>query len=120
MNTVIIGNLEWSHTLPNGERVNYKEAEKAVAALGYGWRIPTIRELFSLVDHLHHDPAIDTEKFPDTRSYAYWSSTPCAWNAAAVWVVYFDYGHTDSRDRSHSACIRAVRDVVQPAEETQP
>jgi hypothetical protein len=84
--------LEWSNTLLDGKPVNYEAAEKAIAALGEGWRIPTFEELFSLVDRTRHDPAIDTEKFPDTKSTWYWSSTPTAWNSAAVWVVGFGYG----------------------------
>lgn len=103
--------LIWTrNTLTKG--VDYADAEKAVAALGHGWRLPTVHELSSLVDHIRHDPAIDAEAFPDTRSRAYWSSTPCAWDAAAMWVVHFDYGHTDGYDRHCGAYVRAVRDVA--------
>lgn len=101
--------LEWSPTLLDGKQVTLAEAEKAVAALGDGWRIATYEELHSLVDRSRHDPAIDTEKFPDTKSAPYWTSTPCAWNKAARWVVYFSYGYVRDYGASYGACVRACR-----------
>lgn len=67
--------LEWSGTLLDGKCVTLAEAEAAVAALGEGWRLPTVKELFALVDRGRHNPAIDTEKFPDTKSDWYWTGT---------------------------------------------
>lgn len=104
------GQLEWSNTLLNGESVNFEAAEKAVAALGPGWRLPTRRELESLVDLSRHDPAIDTDQYPDTQSKAYWTSTECAWNKSARWVVSFSSGSVNGyHGRSYLACVRAVR-----------
>jgi hypothetical protein len=97
--------LTWSkETL--AKDVTYDDALKV---LGEGWRLPTIKELFSLADHTRSSPAIDVEVFPDTESDWYWSSTPTAWNDAAVWVVDFNYGCVLSLRRGSSACVRAVR-----------
>ena len=101
--------LEWSDTLLGGETVTYETAEEAVQTLGDGWRLPTRKELESLVDTSRHEPAIDTDKFPDTRSKRYWTSTPCAWNDSAVWVVYFSSGLVYNYHRSSSGCVRACR-----------
>ncbi|MDP2141330.1 MAG: DUF1566 domain-containing protein [Gammaproteobacteria bacterium] len=101
--------LEWSSTLLDGKDVTLAEAEAAVAALGEGWRLPTVKELFSLVDHGRHAPAIDTEKFPDTKSDWYWTGTPCSWNANARWVVYFGGGSVSGYYVSSYACVRACR-----------
>ncbi|WP_346839794.1 DUF1566 domain-containing protein [Microbulbifer sp. SAOS-129_SWC] len=101
--------LEWSETLLDGEDVTYEAAEQAIAELGEGWRMPTRKELESLIDTSRYNPAIDTEKFPDTKSDWYWTSTPCAWNDAAVWVVDFSYGYVTDDRRYDSACVRAVR-----------
>jgi hypothetical protein len=105
--------LEWSSTLLDGKSVTYEAAEKAISALGEGWRMPTRRELESIQDLTRHDPCIDAEKFPDTKSSAYWSGTPCAWSpTAAVWVVGFDFGFSDGNPRYYGgACVRAVRSV---------
>lgn len=101
--------LEWSKTLLDGETVTHQDAEEAVANLGEGWRLPTREELESLLDLSRHDPAIDTNLFPDTKSCAYWTSTPCAWNPSARWVVDFNYGYVLAFRRSYVACVRAVR-----------
>jgi len=101
--------LEWSETLLEGESVTYDKAEAAIKALGEGWRLPTRGELESILDLSRYDPAIDTDKFPDTKSGYYWTSTPCALNDAAVWVVGFGYGGVTDSYRYLSACVRAVR-----------
>ncbi|MFL1404220.1 DUF1566 domain-containing protein [Marinobacter sp. M1N3S26] len=89
--------------------VTHEQAEKAVADLGGEWRLPTIQELFTLVDHSRHLPAINTEVFPDTESDWYWSSTEASFSASARWVVYFGYGDVGGFPRTHDACVRAVR-----------
>ncbi|GAB0151071.1 DUF1566 domain-containing protein [Marinobacterium sp. BA1] len=107
--TIKNSSLEWSGTLLDGEAVTYTDAEEAVAALGQGWRLPTRQELESILDLSCHDPAIDTDTFPDTQSSSYWTSTPCAWNDSARWVVFFYYGYVNHLLRYYGACVRAVR-----------
>ena len=115
--TIVVGesqaandSLEWSGTLLEGKSVTYEEAEKAIKALGPGWRLPTRQELESILDLSRHDPAIDTERFPDTQSTYYWTSTPCAWNkTSAVWFVGFGSGGVHNGHRNDLACVRAVR-----------
>jgi len=89
--------------------VNFDGAEKAVAALGDGWRIPTVDELATLVDRTRYEPAIDVEAFPNTANDWYWTSTPCAWRASAVWVVGFSNGFVHDGYRHGVCCVRAVR-----------
>ena len=103
--------LEWSKTLCDGEAVDYAAAEKACASLGEGWRLPTRMELESILDLTCHDPAIDEQRFPDTESAAYWTSTPCAWGPSCAWVVYFGNGYASNAYRFYHACVRAVRSV---------
>jgi hypothetical protein len=93
------------------KEVNHEAAEKAVAELGEGWRLPTVEELFALADRTRQEPAIDTDAFPDTESDWYWTSTPTAWSSAAVWVVGFDLGNSYGAHRDYDACVRAVRSV---------
>lgn len=104
--------LEWSETLFDGEIVEYGEAEKAVSELGDGWRMPTLRELESLLDRTRHSPAINSEKFPGTIGDFYWTNRdncPCAWNEDCVWVVDFGCGIVDYFHHRGGACVRAVR-----------
>ncbi len=53
------------------------------------WRLPTIKELRSLVDYSRYNPAIDTVKFPGALSSWYWSSTTHAYNVNYAWGVGF-------------------------------
>lgn len=105
--------LTWARTLTqDGEaaRMTHAAAEKACAALGDGWRLPTRAELLTLVDDTKHDPAIDNATFPDTRSSWYWTSTPAAWNPSAyAWIVVFNYGAASNYHRLDGAFVRAVR-----------
>ena len=103
--------LEWSETLCDGRSVDYDTAEKACAARGAGWRLPTRMELESILDLTRHDPAVDIAQFPDTKSAWYWTSTPCAWVASCAWIVYFSNGYASSLLRDYRACVRAVRSV---------
>jgi hypothetical protein len=42
---------------------------------GTGWRLPSAKELLTLVDPTRYDPAIDPNAFPGTKGVAYWSAS---------------------------------------------
>ena len=100
-------NLIWSANL--GEDLTFAEAEEKVAELGNGWRLPTLDELQLIVDRTKCRPAANTELFTDMKLDWYWTSSPCAWNESARWVVGFGYGFVDYLHQYHLACVRAVR-----------
>ena len=62
------------------------------------WRLPTIKELESIVqDDLYTNLGIDTAYFPDTQSSNYWSSTTRVENPDYAWHVSFTgiiYGYS--------------------------
>jgi len=72
------------------------------------WGLPTIKELFSLVDFTKVNPCIDTNFFPGTKHYNYWSSTDCNGHA---WLVHFFNGLVSYYDKSNAYYVRAVRTV---------
>ena len=67
------------------------------------WRVPTIEELFTLIDYTKCNPASFLE---DTVSYYYWSSTVLN----GTFVVDFEVGHIDRFTHSGNHYIRFVRD----------
>ena len=72
------------------------------------WRLPTIKELASIVDLEKCSPAIDTTAFPDTLSSNYWSSTTHAHSTRNPWSIYFHNGYYYPKSGSYYY-VRAVR-----------
>lgn len=98
-------NLEWGPT--SKKDLNYADAEKYCADLG--GRLPTVKELFSLVDHDKYDPAIDKDIFPDTKSAWYWTATPYKASFGYVWCVFFFNGYVGDGRKGLANCVRPVR-----------
>lgn len=57
-----------------------------------GWRLPTRRELASIVHLGAINLTIDTNYFPSTMNSWYWSSDTFAIDPGEAWVVRFDTG----------------------------
>ncbi len=76
------------------------------------WRLPTRRELLSIVHHGANGPAIDAGAFPATQSAPYWSSDAQGGDA---WTVDFSDGDTKRIARTETHAARLVaRPVNQP------
>lgn len=86
----------------------WAEAMQHAAALGDGWRLPTIHELFALVDPARFNPATT---LPGMRADWYWSSSSssCAASAFYAWFVYFSSGYVNYSDKTNTFCVRCVR-----------
>src|ERR1019366_7795804 len=78
---------------------------------GTGWRLPTSKELYSIVDlsQPQTGPTIDPTAFPSTPPAAFWSSPPYAGASSFALVVKFTYGHTTFSDVSVASYVRCVR-----------
>ena len=77
-----------------------------------GWRLPTRRELLSIVHNGTSNPSIDTVHFPNTIASNltfYWSNNTFAPNPVVVWVVDFFDGSTNAGDNSNNFAVRLVR-----------
>ncbi len=76
-----------------------------------GWRLPNVKELFSIVDRTRSNPAIDTTIFPATNTnHNLWSSTPLVSSSlVAARYVSFVEGHVSDQQRSVGFNVRLVR-----------
>lgn len=83
---------------------------------GYtNWRIPTIKELETLVDRNRNaPPAIDPIFDPTSNSTLqlsnYWSSTNFVNSPTYAWYENFYWGGSGVELKSYGRCVRAVRD----------
>lgn len=103
--------LAWQRVVP-GKTYSANEAARYCAGLelaGRGWRLPSIKELHTLVDETRTLPAIDTRAFPDTPPAFFWTSSQVAGFVMYTWSVNF----ADGRDawftpdrQQHVRCVR--------------
>jgi len=73
------------------------------------WRLPTRRELLSIVDNGRLKPAIYTRYFPYASEEHYWTSSPYPGQDNMAWQVYFQYGEADTNDKKQGNPVRLVR-----------
>ncbi len=73
------------------------------------WRLPTIRELQTLVEPGKNNPAINSDIFPETLSSFFWSGSPSAVSSNLAWYVGFGYGYAFSNSRGDGNRVRLVR-----------
>ncbi|MDQ2646693.1 MAG: DUF1566 domain-containing protein [Myxococcota bacterium] len=90
-----------------GENLDFAAAEGHCAALGA--RVPSMKELQTLVDRMQVRPSIDGEFFPDTASEAFWTSSRVAGNPELAWSVSFELGRSDQTAIGSEFYVRCVR-----------
>lgn len=94
------------------QRVTYAQAEKLCRELRLGkhddWRIPTIKELHSIIDYKKYDPAI-LDGFSIGESSYYWSSTQYMGDPDKVWGIDFKDGTLDPNGKAYDRRVRCVR-----------
>ena len=76
-----------------------------------GFRVPSMKELTTLVDETRVEPAIDLEAFPEAPNASFWSSTPWAFTPAAAWHVRFQTGialYETATDAYRVRCVRST------------
>ena len=77
---------------------------------GTGWRLPTLKELLTIVDYSQATaPIIDQSAFPGTPSERFWSSSPLAGSSSSAWSVYFYSGCPYQSAVSNLNYVRCVR-----------
>ena len=77
------------------------------------WRLPTQRELLSIVHAGTDDPSIDPTYFPNTVSSWHWTASTFVSYPYYAWTVYFGHGHAFGSEKSlnlgRNYAVRLVR-----------
>jgi hypothetical protein len=86
---------------------------KALNTAGFGgysdWRMPTRKELRSIVDWGRSNPSINTTYFPNTTASGYWSSTTYVSYTYHAWYLHFLNGNDLYKYKYDLNYVRAVR-----------
>jgi hypothetical protein len=89
---------------------NYVAAVNASNLCGHNdWRLPSERELITLVHLGSSNPAIDSSYFPNTRSIGYWTRGTYAGDARSAWYAYFVDGGLGANYKYSYYAVRLVR-----------
>lgn len=73
------------------------------------WRLPTYKELVTILETVCFNPAIKKKVFPGTPSVSYWTSSRYASNRHSAWAVNFQYGDANANYIGNSLAVRLVR-----------
>jgi hypothetical protein len=108
-------NLTWQRTVSG----TYTWAQATTYCQGLnlggfstGWRLPTKKELETLVDFRVVSPAIDVTAFPGTPAgifWFWWTSTPYAGSSGVAWYVNFYDGFSYYVGTTNTYRVRCVR-----------
>jgi hypothetical protein len=83
---------------------------EGLSLMGTGWRLPTLKELLTLVDTTQREPAVYHRGFEGTMSERYWSATEYLDHRDAHYKVDFKLGTTviegTSAELYYVRCVR--------------
>ena len=105
--------LLWEDTPHALTKITHPKAEAYCKTLTLGgfhdWRLPTIRELLSLVDYRRYKPAMPSAFSYVEKDAFYWSATVYADDSDEYWGVNFKDGASSKAAEYYDRYVRCVR-----------
>ncbi len=87
----------------------WADAKAYCPTVGANFRLPSVKELLTIVDLTKSDPAIDTAAFPGTPATYFWTSSAVAGSSISAWLVHFNKGDAYDVVVSNTSQVRCVR-----------
>lgn len=105
--------LRWQRTIPR-TALSFESAARYCDDLELdgqgGYRLPSTKELQTIVHEGRHDPSIDQHLFPGTPAERFWTGTRLdPTNDDEVFYVEFSRGTTEGAPTSEALWVRCVR-----------
>ena len=86
------------------------QCEGLTAPGGYtDWRLPNMKELFSIIKYEGTAPFIDQTNFPATVNSTYWTSTTYVPSTTYAMIVTFSNGYVNGNFKTVNDYVRCVR-----------
>jgi hypothetical protein len=82
---------------------------KGLDLAGSAWRVPSMKELQTLLDVGQQMPALDPVAFPGSEGDSHWTSSPLDGSDTDSWYVSFWIGLTNTIARYNLSWVRCVR-----------
>ena len=73
------------------------------------WRLPNVKELFSIVERRCYAPAVNLEVFPATDGSDFWTASPSSVFSDFAWYVDAYSGKANDYNREYVLKVRLVR-----------
>lgn len=98
--------IDWAPSYEN--KMNFAQAVDYCGA--HAGRLPSIKELLSIIDYEKSEPAVNTDFFGGTKhDDYYWSGTKVAGGQHCAWCVSFRFGNVFDGNMDYSNYVRPVR-----------
>jgi hypothetical protein len=109
-NANCFGTRTWNDALIDSNGLNSGECGLTDGSVAGDWRLPNRRELLSLIDDEHYNPALPSGyPFTNVQSDYYWSSTSRAEGIVAGWYVHMFDGHVYGSIKTFPSYVWPVR-----------
>ena len=91
--------------------MKWADAQTYCSSAGSGFRLPTVKELASLIDLTVSSgiAMINKTAFPGTPATGFWTSSPSAGSSGYVWYVDFGFGYPSYNVVGSLIRVRCVR-----------